>query len=255
MAKFQDLTGQKFGRLLVLERTDDHILPTGKPKTMWFCKCDCGTIKAVSGQSLRQGTTLSCGCQHKETFKKPIKDMTGRRFGKLVVAGYDHTVITGTGQHKIYWVCKCDCGNNAVVEGYQLRSGKTQSCGCIKSRGEEVIASVLNNHNVDFKQNKRLQDFQTDKGSYPLFDFQLYRDNKLVACIEMQGIQHYDDVNPMPDFGRYEREVTDELKRKYCRSHNIPLFEIKYSDNILNKTEEIIKALYANTVPRQNNVL
>ena len=255
MAQFQDLTGQKFGRLYVLERAADHILPSGKPKTMWLCKCDCGTIKAVSGQSLRQNTTLSCGCQHKETFKKPIKDMSNQRFGKLLVVKYDHTLITDTGQHKIYWLCQCDCGNTAVVEGYQLRSGKTQSCGCTKSRGEELIATMLNSYNVDFKQNKRLKDFRTDKGSYPLFDFQLFREDKLIACIEMQGIQHYENENPMPDFGKYEREVTDQLKRKYCKDHDIPLFEIKYTEDIANKTKEIVEALYANTVPRQDDIL
>ena len=121
MPKFKDLTGMKFDRLTVIERAPDHILPSGKPRTMWLCKCDCGTVKPIAGQGLVQGTTLSCGCRHKETFKKPIEDMSGLTFGRLTVMKYDHTEVTSSGQHKIYWFCTCDCGNTSVVEGWQLR--------------------------------------------------------------------------------------------------------------------------------------
>lgn len=53
-------------------------------------------------------------------------DLTGQRFGQLVVIDYDHT----GDRYKTYWRCLCDCGNEAVVEGYSLRSGRTSSCGC-----------------------------------------------------------------------------------------------------------------------------
>lgn len=55
-----DLTGQKFGRLLVLEY--DH---TGKNDVaFWLCKCDCGNEKIISRGNLKNGTTVSCGCYH-----------------------------------------------------------------------------------------------------------------------------------------------------------------------------------------------
>lgn len=38
----KDLTGQRFGRLLVLSRAEDYIQPDGKHITMWNCLCDCG---------------------------------------------------------------------------------------------------------------------------------------------------------------------------------------------------------------------
>ena len=108
---------------------------------------------------------------------------------------------------------------------------------------------MLRENNIEFKQNKRILDLQTSNGGYPLFDFQLFKDGVLIAAIEMQGIQHYEE-NPMPEFGRYEREVTDPLKKEYCKSHNIPLFEIRYDEDPTAKAIEIIEALYANTVPR-----
>ena len=62
MGRFHDLTGQRFGQLLVIERAEDKT--TGlKPKVMWRCRCDCGKETIVWGSSLTQGTTVSCGCK------------------------------------------------------------------------------------------------------------------------------------------------------------------------------------------------
>ena len=59
MGAFIDLTGKRFGRLVVLERynqiyTNDHI--------HWKCKCDCGKESIHRGMILRQGSCNSCGC-------------------------------------------------------------------------------------------------------------------------------------------------------------------------------------------------
>lgn len=53
-------------------------------------------------------------------------DLTGQRFGRLTVIRYDHSEHDGA-----HWLCKCDCGNEKVIAGYSLRSGKTKSCGCL----------------------------------------------------------------------------------------------------------------------------
>lgn len=54
-----------------------------------------------------------------------IKDITGKRFGKLVVISVD-TLKKG----QYYWKCKCDCGTEKIIQGGHLRSGHTTSCGC-----------------------------------------------------------------------------------------------------------------------------
>lgn len=54
-----------------------------------------------------------------------IKDITGQKFGKLTVIGLDHI------KHGAYWKCKCDCGNETVVNGTRLRRGDIRSCGCL----------------------------------------------------------------------------------------------------------------------------
>lgn len=57
-----------------------------------------------------------------------VKDLTGQRFGRL-------TVIRREGSDKrgnAVWLCRCDCGNETVVDGWSLRCGNTKSCICLK---------------------------------------------------------------------------------------------------------------------------
>lgn len=53
----EDLTGKRFGKLLVLQRAENR----GK-HTMWKCKCDCGKSTITGASELKRGTTKSCGC-------------------------------------------------------------------------------------------------------------------------------------------------------------------------------------------------
>lgn len=62
----KDLTGQRFGRLLVLERAGTYETPNGSKKPLWLCRCDCGNTAKVVTQGLTTGTTNSCGCYQKE---------------------------------------------------------------------------------------------------------------------------------------------------------------------------------------------
>ena len=66
MSKFIDITGRKFGRLVVqgLAGKDRH----GEP--MWNCLCDCGDTKRVRGRSLKDSHTKSCGCYKIEQTSK-----------------------------------------------------------------------------------------------------------------------------------------------------------------------------------------
>ncbi len=128
-----DLTGKRYGRWTVIERAGYK----GKDIT-WKCKCDCGTISEVQGNSLRSGGTMSCGClarelnskRLKETYKpKPIIDLSGKRFGKLVAIDI---AVHEKGKH-IKWNCICDCGNKIIANGVYLRNGKKTHCGCEKA--------------------------------------------------------------------------------------------------------------------------
>ena len=61
MGRLIDLTGQKFGRLLVIERAGSD----KSKNATWLCACDCGNCIIVCRPHLRRGATVSCGCHRK----------------------------------------------------------------------------------------------------------------------------------------------------------------------------------------------
>lgn len=61
-----DLTGQRFGRLLVTERAPSLRRNNGKWRTRWCCVCDCGGTTVTSSDMLRMARSQSCGCLRKE---------------------------------------------------------------------------------------------------------------------------------------------------------------------------------------------
>lgn len=65
----KDLTNRRFGRWLVLHKTDPP--PDWKHgRTFWFCRCDCGTERAVFRNSLVTGKSQSCGCLRREIMER-----------------------------------------------------------------------------------------------------------------------------------------------------------------------------------------
>ena len=119
--KVEDLTGRRFGKLVVKEFYDMNRHSVSR----WVCDCDCGNTVIVKRSSLVSGNTTSCGCK-----KHDIDDLTGKRFGKLVVLGLDHKDIRG----KTYWSCKCDCGNETIKSRSSLVTGGVESCGCLNHK-------------------------------------------------------------------------------------------------------------------------
>lgn len=68
---FQDLTGQRFGMLTVIERAEDQIGPSGRHRVRWLCQCDCGSApKSILAGHLKSGKITSCGCTKSERISK-----------------------------------------------------------------------------------------------------------------------------------------------------------------------------------------
>ena len=131
----KDLTEKRFGRLTAIRPTEQR----QGTSVIWECKCDCGNIAYVSSRKLTLGHTQSCGCLQKEKAadiaKKRIVDLTGQRFGRLLVV----RATDLRSNNKVVWECKCDCGNTVNVIGTLLRNGKTASCGCLRKETLERI--------------------------------------------------------------------------------------------------------------------
>lgn len=78
-------------------------------------------------KDIHRGIVKSCGCARKaNSTSYTYKDLTGQRFGRLVVL----RLANSKGERK--WFCKCDCDAETVARGKDLTSGDKRSCGCIR---------------------------------------------------------------------------------------------------------------------------
>lgn len=104
--------GDRFGRLTVIKKISE-----GRS----LLRCDCGNTIELMDSQLRAGRHHSCGCL---VYNRDVrKDITGKRYGKLVV-----TKELGGG----YVMCHCDCGNNKKIRKWQIMQGAIHSCGCLR---------------------------------------------------------------------------------------------------------------------------
>lgn len=82
MKEYQDLTGKRFGRLIVLQRAQNLVSKSGRNYIRWMCQCNCGNICTVLGDNLKYGRTLSCGCYKKEHLSS-LKSTHGQTDSRL----------------------------------------------------------------------------------------------------------------------------------------------------------------------------
>lgn len=69
MGKILDLTGERYGRLVVVKEAEARKYG----RIAWVCECECGKIVTVTGNDLRRGRTSSCGCYRRETATEHCK--------------------------------------------------------------------------------------------------------------------------------------------------------------------------------------
>ena len=120
----QDLTGKRFGKLIVLCKSENQ----RRRATMWRCQCDCGNICEKPTGELNSGFATSCGC----SWRQPAVQ-EAQKYGRL-------TAIRATEQRRgksVVWECLCDCGNTVLARATLLASGHTTSCGCVKRELDE----------------------------------------------------------------------------------------------------------------------
>ena len=219
--KLNYLVGKTFGKLTVIERTNERI----NNSVVWKCKCECGNYKNVPTHLLQSGHTQSCGCLVRDIHGKNI---AGQRFGKLVAI----KPIEDKKRSTLQWLCHCDCGRSCVVDGSFLRRGLTQSCGCITlSIGETNIQKILQQNDIEYKKEYTIKEIGNLR-----FDFAIIENDAIVRLIEFDGIQHYSDRSGVwnREDSLERRQERDNRKNKWAIDNNIPLVRIPYweRDNI-----------------------
>ena len=156
-----DLTGKRFGRLQVISLDEEE---SNSGKLSWKCKCDCGKIISVRGGNLKNGHTRSCGCISTEKIR--YNDLTGKRYGRLIVIEY-----VGKKDNDILWKCKCDCGEEKIATANNLNSGRTKSCGCL------LAESRKKPHNLHPKFKNRRKGISHSR-IYTIYRGMIYRCNR-----------------------------------------------------------------------------
>ncbi len=152
MSKLQDLTGQKFGRLLVVCRCEDYVTPKGQRKVQYLCLCDCQLnlpeeervyIKVLA-TNLKRNHSLSCGCINVERMK-----VLKKKYNQYDLESYDYGVGYDTNGayfyfDKQYYNILKDHYWSLTPDGYwDTRINKKH----IKMH--RLLMDVLDNHSVD----------------------------------------------------------------------------------------------------------
>lgn len=204
-----DLTGQRFGKLVVREK----LPPQKDGRTRWLCDCDCGNSCVALSYALRKKHQTSCGCGK-------IKDLVGTRFGHLVVIRRSNRYIQkGEREKKYLWECRCDCGRTVYRLSEKLRQGINCSCkSCMEKAA--VNAMVDNAGFIEGTQLSKLArsepNANSTSGVRGVFFNQ--RTGKWRAALKCQGKDHY--------LGEYVK-IEDAINARRCAEEQYfaPLLE------------------------------
>jgi len=218
---------KKFNHLTCVERIDEFAkkYDDGKKRnTKYKFVCDCGQQKICPLSDVKSGRIKSCGCIRK--YGSPcynnnqFKSLEGEKFFHLTVIKRMENKYK-----KIYYLCRCDCGNELIVRGESLKTFHNKSCGCQKtSIGESLISIFLEQNNIKFKKQYFFNDLPLLK-----FDFALESNSGKILLIEFDGRQHFEPVKKFGgDIEFSLQKIRDGRKNDYCKEKNIPLLRIHY---------------------------
>jgi hypothetical protein len=114
-------------------------------------------------------------------------DLTGKRFGRLLVIS-----ICEPRKGVTYWLCRCDCGKEKEIRGADLKSGKTNSCGCLQlerqSAGRHQTHGLVNKNRRLYKIWKGMKDRCKNKNNP---NFHRYGGRGIIVCQEWFNYENF----------------------------------------------------------------
>jgi hypothetical protein len=135
----ENLTGQRFGSLIVLAPVNPRISKTFQS----LCLCDCGNEIIRDNGNIKRRTTQNCGDRRKHLSPAPV----GQRFGKLIVIAEAEPLKLKSGTLARKLLCRCDCGIEKSITKYCLEKGKILSCGCFGNKFKFQIKHKVGDKN------------------------------------------------------------------------------------------------------------
>lgn len=219
--KMVDITGQRFGKLIALEPTEER----KHTSVVWKCLCDCGNICYATREGLRVGDNVSCGCKKSDKSEAVSRreELIGKEYGLLKIIGVSSNLDS---RNLPLVICQCNCGNIKEISLNNLITGNTQSCGCLQghSIGELIIKDILKQSKIEFIQEYIFSDLPNRR-----YDFAIFNQGKLVLLIEFDGEQHYVET-PFFKTSLKEQQQIDKEKTDFANKKEIPLLRIPYWD-------------------------
>jgi hypothetical protein len=160
--RFKDLTGQQMGRSFIIGRAESKIDPSGKRRTVWNVRCECGNKFTTLTDSITRNPNLVCPeCTNKNRSNNNRIHVIGNKYGRLTIL----EVIPDTRPTQVK--CKCDCGNEHICAQADVVSGHTQSCGCLQSeQASTANTKDWTGHVADSGIEFLHQDYKNDKGQW-----------------------------------------------------------------------------------------
>ena len=194
MRKTFDLTGMQFGNYKVIKRVESKY-----NRARWLCECKCGKRVLHYTCELRSNKVKQCpACHNKERGRNALEDLSGRRYGKLLVLNLVDVSKDDKFEKNWAYNCLCDCGNKTIKTRTQLLTRKKVSCGC--------------DYHKDGRSFERLYGIykgMCDRCENQNIDaYRLYGERGIKVCGEWSGFDGYDNFKKWSLNNGYSDELS-----------------------------------------------
>lgn len=130
-------------------------------------------------------------------------NIVGHRYGMLEVISDAGNDLTNRSQ----WLCKCECGNTAIIQGTRLRNGNTRSCGCLKQKFTHRSHGKTNSVEYNTWRNIRQRCHNKKHPDYPA-----YGGRGIAICKRWSSFEAFlEDMGHRPE-GKYSIDRIDNEK-------------------------------------------
>lgn len=146
-------------------------------------------------------------------------DLTNQTFGKLKVVSRADNRVEPSGRSKVYWLCKCECGNEKEIESSSLRAGTSKSCGCV---GRGKIKNLNLSHNKyktpEYRAYQKMKERCLNKN---VDRYKNYGGRGITICDSwLESFQNfYEDMGerPSPEHSLDRKNVNGNYEKENCR--------------------------------------
>ncbi len=125
----------------------------------------------------------------KEHEKQKYEDLSGKRFDRLLVVEFAYRKKYKRGSSRVFWKCKCDCGNEVFVSAQHLKDGRTHSCGCYFKELKSNIKHGMTHHRLYSIYNGMKS--RCERPNFP--KFKSYGGRGIKICDEWRSFENFAD--------------------------------------------------------------